>query len=990
MKKILSLIFLSLFLIVFAGMASAVSTTLTWDDGSMGTRVFEYGDNVEFNYSVSDISLFSIPDAATSIVIELIANDGTHTVNLVNDNQATWGFGGSDDFATQDMMAGGYKLFAIGTASGAGSSSSFTQRLNFGINDSLSVSLDCGRNDVDADNIVVYGDSLVCRANAFDSRGREVPYVEMSFNSNGNELTCNTEDNNNCVVKFNISEKNFDLGDYEVEVTAEKEYFTSATNTDSFTVDTSLQGPLTISLDCNDDVVIGDSDGAGLFFCGVTVTDKDNNTVRGANVAFKVVENEFSLGQAVTDDKGKASVEVVLTSGDFNTNTTYTVKANASKQSYDSAFSNVESFYTWEERYSIEELRVFNDESYSLEDAEDYDFFRGEAMFVSFKIKDMLSNTYVENMEDLDVFLRANDETADFEVGSPSKSFWDILFGASPKEEGLYYFSLDAIPESDSFLGNSIVFSFVFNNSDETAGQSWERVTLYNREIEFDITENLEVKKGSNATIDMAEFITEDDETSIEDMIVTLNDGYTLPQGISVDIVDTVVTVTASQEAEVSTPWLHFTADDTDGSVVSDNLQLNIVEDSSYDLTAVISGPDSALVDEEVTFDGSQSEGTYEIVDYAWSVSVNGAQVQQEESPKGLSDTYTAVFDSAGTYIVTLTVTDSEDNIASTTHNVVVTEDNGLTAVISGPDSALVDEEVTFDGYDSTGDIDDYTWTVRKIPVDGSTDEAEMPKGLPDGGFQMVEYVTYSHTFTSTGTYRVTLTVSDIEGNTDVDTHDIVITSEDMIPVAVIEGPNVVNISEKVTYTGINSYAETGYEIVSYQWTITNAQNTINYQVSGESINYYFLTKETYEVSLVVEDNRGFTSDPVSIQVEVIEGESPVVVSSPQKGIKVTSLELYGYDFEMAHPGDDIFVRATIENFADVDLENVRMILTMPEIGVRFKSSAIDVEVGDTESLTIAGFLPYDIEPGYYYPTIEFSDKSIRRSIAGYLEVVEE
>ena len=112
--------------------------------------------------------------------------------------------------------------------------------------------------------------------------------------------------------------------------------------------------------------------------------------------------------------------------------------------------------------------------------------------------------------------------------------------------------------------------------------------------------------------------------------------------------------------------------------------------------------------------------------------------------------------------------------------------------------------------------------------------------------------------------------------------------------------------------------------------------------------------------------------------------------SDAESGIKVLSFSIRGFDESRVYVGGDFEMEAVIENIAGTDLDDVRMTFYLPEYGIKFKSSARDFEDGERKTLTVVGYMPYDIEPNVYYPLIGVSDDHIRRVKVGYLEVVAE
>lgn len=158
-------------------------------------------------------------------------------------------------------------------------------------------------------------------------------------------------------------------------------------------------------------------------------------------------------------------------------------------------------------------------------------------------------------------------------------------------------------------------------------------------------------------------------------------------------------------------------------------------------------GPYESVINTSVSLDGSGStDPDGEVVLYRWNFG-DGSSI--------IGDAQTShVYEDVGSYTVTLTVID--DSRGSDTHSTVVTVDSGENqnvapvAVISAASSAVAGDSVVFDGlssFDEDGEIVEYTWNFG------------------DGGSAIGENV--SHSFSEAGSFLVSLTVSDDEGESD-------------------------------------------------------------------------------------------------------------------------------------------------------------------------------------------------------------------------------
>lgn len=187
-----------------------------------------------------------------------------------------------------------------------------------------------------------------------------------------------------------------------------------------------------------------------------------------------------------------------------------------------------------------------------------------------------------------------------------------------------------------------------------------------------------------------------------------------------------------------------LTVTDQNGLSDTASMQITIHAGEEEGPTAVIEGPSEALVGEEVTFDGSRSTpGSSPIVSYMWDL---GQTTQAMRRPEV---TISTVYDQPGTYQVSLAVTDQNDR--SDTDSMQITihagEEQGPTAVIDGPSSAFVGDEVAFSGANSqpgSSPIVGFAWDF------GNGTGSDQPQAATVYG--------------EPGTYQVSLTVMDQNG----------------------------------------------------------------------------------------------------------------------------------------------------------------------------------------------------------------------------------
>jgi PKD repeat protein len=166
--------------------------------------------------------------------------------------------------------------------------------------------------------------------------------------------------------------------------------------------------------------------------------------------------------------------------------------------------------------------------------------------------------------------------------------------------------------------------------------------------------------------------------------------------------------------------------------------------------------PAAILPGASVGFDASASTADMggSITDYSWDFG-DGTPTRDTAGAAATSHTFTA----PGIYTVTLTTTDDLGTTASASHQVTV--DKPSAAFAFSPSSPAPNAPVSFDASDTSdpgSSINDYSWNFG----DGTSADSGLTPSV-------------SHTFTTAGTYPVTLTVTDQLGLTNSTTEQVVI-----------------------------------------------------------------------------------------------------------------------------------------------------------------------------------------------------------------------
>jgi len=282
--------------------------------------------------------------------------------------------------------------------------------------------------------------------------------------------------------------------------------------------------------------------------------------------------------------------------------------------------------------------------------------------------------------------------------------------------------------------------------------------------------------------------------------------------------------------------------------------------------------PLSPEVGETVTFDASGSsdpDGT--IVGYEWSFG-------DEATATGITASHS--YSSAGTYTVTLTVTDNNGLTGTTTKSVTVApheiEPQAPSASFtSSPHSPEVGETVSFDASGSSdpdGTIVNYIWDFG----DGNTGAGK----------------TAAHSYDSEGTYTVTLTVEDNDGNTDTETKSITVPPLGLkAPIASFtSSPSSPEVGQTVSFDASGSNDPDG-TIVGYEWNFGDGSTG-----TGETASHAYSSAGTYTVEFAVTDNDGLTdvaTKSITVTPLISPTQSPVASFthsplSPEEGESVS------------------------------------------------------------------------------------------------------
>ncbi|MGD8394257.1 MAG: PKD domain-containing protein [Candidatus Eiseniibacteriota bacterium] len=322
-------------------------------------------------------------------------------------------------------------------------------------------------------------------------------------------------------------------------------------------------------------------------------------------------------------------------------------------------------------------------------------------------------------------------------------------------------------------------------------------------------------------------------------------------------------------------------------------------------------GPYAGAPDADITFDGSGSsdpDGTVESWDWMFG-----------DGTTGSGETTTHSYGTAGSYTVTLTVTDNDAMTSSCSTTATVTEEEVPPVCdAGGPYAGVPDIDVTFDGSGSSdpdGTIDSYAWDFG----DGSTGSGVAP----------------THAYTALGSYTVMLTVTD----DDLLTSECSTTADiqgNQLPTCDNGGPYEAIVFEPVTFDASGSSDPDG-TIVSYLWEFHDGG-------IGDVpvVEHTFVHLGTYPVTLTVTDNAGGSSEcPTEVTVGLQPGTVRVAV--PPK--------VFGLD------GDDVSIPVfLLDDVTGDDILSTEIDLTYDSLLLDFQTVNLAGTIGE------GGTYEYSIE----------------------------
>jgi len=410
--------------------------------------------------------------------------------------------------------------------------------------------------------------------------------------------------------------------------------------TDSVTKTVPVSADLNITgISCFETVIQNHSQ-----FCSVDVVSE--GFPAESNVEFYFSDNSL-FGTCTTDSiSGSCGVNI-----NMNELGTFSVHAEASEEGYASTISDSFSFEVIPETYDIIDLKIYNDADFSIED---YEFYRGETLYVDFDVQDMSGNSVSGLVSS--AYLVSPLAGGNIELNSI----------------GNYEYSV-TIPLTHEFFGESQVFTFVFNFTDDTGGQEEVSLTILNNPPIIEEISVINMTYGETINLELEASDLEDNEFNWEVLEVDVSK-------LLVSLDNNLLTMTSVDAGVTEFKVRVFDLDnDFDETIVSVNISEQV-----FEYPIAIAGDDiNVLVNEVFVLNGSQSYalGNATLDNFVWSI--------EGDVVEGSFINYS--FTQAGNYTATLTITDSNNLSSSDSLTITVVEEE-----IEEPEEQEEEEQVSF------------------------------------------------------------------------------------------------------------------------------------------------------------------------------------------------------------------------------------------------------------------------------------------------------
>lgn len=305
---------------------------------------------------------------------------------------------------------------------------------------------------------------------------------------------------------------------------------------------------------------------------------------------------------------------------------------------------------------------------------------------------------------------------------------------------------------------------------------------------------------------------------------------------------------------------VHLTVTDTQGAEGEADVTIIVGDDHTPVASASVS-PSQGIAPLFVSFTGSAVGGD-EPLTYTWSFGDGSEEVEQQNP--------THTYEQEGTFNAVLIVTDDDgDQSQAEIQVLVVGNDVPLVEIEASPMSGIAPLTVGFTAVVMGGDEPiNYAWDFG----DGETSVLQAP----------------THLFETAGSFTVSVTVTDANGDTATDSLTIEVGDDNTPTVAATASPESglvpLPVDLRATVTG-------GNEPVTFLWDFGDGSTTSELQNPSHT----YTIAGSYNATVIVTDNDGDTgSDSVTIEVGSDDIPSATASATPVSGIEPLTVSFTG------------------------------------------------------------------------------------------------
>ncbi len=416
----------------------------------------------------------------------------------------------------------------------------------------------------------------------------------------------------------------------------------------------------------------------------------------------------------------------------------------------------------------------------------------------------------------------------------------------------------------------------------------------------LDITKPI-ARAGPDLTVGQFEDFTLDAHGSTDNVGIVTYSWTVDPDGIDKSYRGPRVTINISR---IGTFIIYLFVGDDAGNWAVDELNVTVFDNVPPDADA---GPDISVAQgETATLEGGRSTDNHGISTWSWSFEYDGEQIDLT----GSNTTFTFLL--AGSYTVTLTVTD-HIGLVDTDTLVVEVRDTEPPIAVAGPDQEVdMGEELVLDGSASTDNVGiaSYLWTVDAFGSDwNKTGDATL------------------FSISDAGIYLVTLTVTDTSGNLATDT--VQITVQDIEPPRIAAlFPERVDPGSLVEFDATMSTDNVG--VVMAEWRFE--YDGLEVVLKGLTPKFTFDIQGEYSIHATVFDERG-NEDSHERVLSVKDVEPPRAVA----GGDIVKLVGDTYNLDATASDDNIgivrYVWTFQEGFGPQEIEGPDPIVEFTTVG---------------------------------------------------------